>query len=208
MHPLTWLIKLHSNFTIVTDFKFTVLQLQFLLLLQFAVVPQDLTEKWQQSIAENAWLNRENIQLRNSLQQLNSLVANGTTAAATGGPTPPQGTPNIGTGSGTPHPTPASGMEGLAAAAAATVAAAAAGGGGMSRGQMLPHAMPGGGNAHARNGSAGGSSGSPGGGGDGGGHMSGAGEGGAGDGGMDVVGMMGSLGGRMAALHGLSSTQA
>jgi hypothetical protein len=194
MHPLTWLIKLHSNFTIVTDFK-------------FAVVPQDLTEKWQQSIAENAWLNRENIQLRNSLQQLNSLVANGTTAAATGGPTPPQGTPNIGTGSRTPHPTPASGMEGLAAAAA-TVAAAAAGGGGMSGGQMLPHAMPGGGNAHARNGSAGGSSGSPGGGGDGGGHMSGAGEGGAGDGGMDVVGMMGSLGGRMAALHGLSSTQA
>ncbi|KAF6266224.1 hypothetical protein COO60DRAFT_1473949 [Scenedesmus sp. NREL 46B-D3] len=43
---------------------------------------QDLTEKWQQSIAENAWLNRENIQLRNSLQQLNSLVAGSTGAAA------------------------------------------------------------------------------------------------------------------------------
>jgi hypothetical protein len=173
-----------------------------------AVVPQDLTEKWQQSIAENAWLNRENIQLRNSLQQLNSLVANGTTATP-GGPTPPQNTPTIGTGTGTAHPPPVAGMEGLAAAAAATVAAAAAGGGGGGhRGQMLPHAMPGGGNAHARSGSAGGSSGSPGGGGDGGGHMSNAGEGGGGDGGMNVVGMMGSLGGRMAALHGLSSTQA
>eukprot|EP00775_Hariotina_reticulata_P003548 gene3548-3817_t len=45
---------------------------------------QDLTEKWQQSIAENAWLNRENIQLRNSLQQLNSLVA----GAAAPPPTP------------------------------------------------------------------------------------------------------------------------
>lgn len=49
--------------------------------LSAAVLLQDLTEKWQQSIAENAWLNRENIQLRNSLTQLNSLVA-GTTGAA------------------------------------------------------------------------------------------------------------------------------
>jgi hypothetical protein len=50
---------------------------------------QDLTEKWQQSIAENAWLNRENIQLRNSLQQLNSLVAGTAGAAAAAGPPGP-----------------------------------------------------------------------------------------------------------------------
>jgi len=34
---------------------------------------QDLTEKWQQSIAENAVLNRENLQLRSNLQQLTGL---------------------------------------------------------------------------------------------------------------------------------------
>jgi hypothetical protein len=50
---------------------------------------QDLTEKWQQSIAENAWLNRENIQLRNSLQQLNSLVSGGGGPGGSGGPPPP-----------------------------------------------------------------------------------------------------------------------
>ncbi len=35
---------------------------------------QELTEKWQQSVSETAWLNKENIQLRSSLQQLNVIV--------------------------------------------------------------------------------------------------------------------------------------
>jgi hypothetical protein len=70
--------------------------------------PQDLTEKWQQSIAENAWLNRENIQLRNSLQQLNSLVAGtaGAAAAAGGGP-PGPGAASVAGGGGSGQATAA-----------------------------------------------------------------------------------------------------
>jgi hypothetical protein len=75
---------------------------------------QDLTEKWQQSIAENAWLNRENIQLRNSLQQLNSLVT-GSAGAAAGPPGPSSG--NMAAAGG-------AGAGGGSAAAAAAAAAA------------------------------------------------------------------------------------
>lgn len=84
------------------------------------LLPQDLTEKWQQSIAENAWLNRENIQLRNSLQQLSSLVANGTA----GGPPPPA---ESGGGVGGP---PSTGLEAMAGVAAAAAAAGSGGGAG------------------------------------------------------------------------------
>lgn len=148
---------------------------------------QDLTEKWQQSIAENAWLNRENIQLRNSLQQLNSLVANGT-AGGPGGPPPPPGLPSVGPGGGGPP----SGINGRAAAAAAAGGPAGVG------------AMMGGG--HPRHGSAGGSSGSA-----GGGNGSGSGaidcEGGPEC--MPGMGMSGGgVSGRLPPLHGLSSTQA
>ncbi len=49
---------------------------------------QELTETWQQSIAENAWLNRENIQLRSSLQQLNALVTGGSNSGSVPGAAP------------------------------------------------------------------------------------------------------------------------
>jgi hypothetical protein len=130
-----------------------------------------LTEKWQQSIAENAWLNRENIQLRNSLQQLNSLVANNTGGPP--GPPPPPDPPNVGAGG------PPSGMDGLAAAAAA-----GAGGGGVHQGVG---AILGG---HPRHGSAGGSSGSAGNGTGSGSGRHECGEGGR-DGSMPVLGLLG-----------------
>lgn len=91
------------------------------------LLPQDLTEKWQQSIAENAWLNRENIQLRNSLQQLSSLVANGTA----GGPPPPA---EGGGGMGGPPSTGLEAMAGVAAAAAGSGGGAGAAGLGGSSG--------------------------------------------------------------------------
>lgn len=41
---------------------------------------QELTDKWRQCIAENAQINKENIELRNSLQHLNSLLGIPTSA--------------------------------------------------------------------------------------------------------------------------------
>ncbi len=38
---------------------------------------QDLTEKWQQSISENAWLNRENCQFHETLRRLSQALADG-----------------------------------------------------------------------------------------------------------------------------------
>lgn len=40
----------------------------------------DLTEKWQQCVAENAWLNRENIALRSTAEQLRSMLASGSSS--------------------------------------------------------------------------------------------------------------------------------
>jgi hypothetical protein len=74
---------------------------------------QDLTEKWQQSIAENAWLNRENIQLRNSLQQLNSLVAGTAGAAAAAGPPGPSSASLAGGGGSGPAAAAAAAAEGM-----------------------------------------------------------------------------------------------
>lgn len=47
---------------------------------------QEITEKWQHSIAENAVLNRENLQLRTSLQQITGITSVVTGSIAGGVP--------------------------------------------------------------------------------------------------------------------------
>lgn len=55
---------------------------------------QELTARWQASVSENAALNRENIQLRNTLSHLNAMLAAGSAAPAVA-PLPPPSLPQV-----------------------------------------------------------------------------------------------------------------